>query len=102
MEKSCKDKKSKFQNFDLSIRVLLSISAMKNTPLKAPKNKAKGGIKSSNNASGKLIHNNSRKRGKISYKEMESTDESSDDDLMNEKSKITPKKRKKMVQSDSE
>ena len=71
-------------------------------PLKAPKNKVKGGNKSSNSASSKLLHNNSRKRGKISYKEMESTDESSDEDIMNEKAKITPKKRKKLVPSDSE
>ena len=69
-------------------------------PLKVSK-KIKGGSKSSNSSGSKLMHNNSRKRGKISYKEMESTDESSDEDMINKKSKLTPKKRK-LVASDSE
>merc|ERR1712060_954573 len=69
-------------------------------PLKMSK-KIKGASKSSNSSGNKLLHNNSRKRGKISYKEMESTDESSDEDLINKKSKLTPKSRK-LVASDSE
>ena len=69
-------------------------------PLKVSK-KLKSGSKSSNSSGNKLMHNNSRKRGKISYKEMESTDESSDEDLMSKKTKLTPKKRK-LVASDSE
>ena len=73
-------------------------------PLKGSKSKgSKGGSnKSSGSTSSKSLHNNPRKRGKISYKEMESTDESSDEDLINDKAKITPKKRKKVVQSDSD
>ena len=71
-------------------------------PLKPSKNKVKGN-KSGNTNSNKLLHNNSRKRGRISYKETESTDDSSDDDLLNEKPKITPKKqRKKIDNSDSD
>ena len=72
-------------------------------PLRSSKNKSSriGSSKSSGNTGNKSI-SNPRKRGKISYKEMESTDESSDEDVMNEKPKITPKKRKKVVQSDSD
>ena len=69
-------------------------------PLKVSK-KIKAGSKSSASSGNKSLHNNSRKRGKISYKEMESTDESSDEDMLNKKTKLTPKKRK-LVASDSE
>ena len=72
-------------------------------PLKGSKMKSNKSGSNKHSGGNKSLHNNPRKRGKISYKEMESTDESSDEDHTNEqKTKATPKKRKKAVQSDSD